>query len=201
MSLIAPSSSAEVIFPFDRRPKQSDTFVKLTHRLLRSPEWENLPAVARAVYVDIASLYNGANNGRIGYSARQCADRLHIDKDTANRALRLLEWEDLIRCTQRASFRVKTQTAKAPLWELTQYPLVSIQGPTGLNRETRDPIPGLNRGTLYRTEKNLEQEEGVFRRRRKDPQRERERAEAKATLDRYREMKAAAEANGGGSCA
>ena len=41
----------------------------------------------RAVYVEISRIYDGSNNGRIGFSVRTAATRCRIAKDTAKRAL------------------------------------------------------------------------------------------------------------------
>jgi len=188
-----PSSSAAII-PFQPKPKRG--FVKLDYTLLDSPEWQSLPAVARAVYVDLARKHTGFNNGQIPYSARECANRLHIVKDTAWRALRVLEWRGLIRCTSRGSCNVKTRDAKTSYWELPQYPLVRLEGPAGPIRGTSNDIPGPIRGTFNRFRNiDLRYEKRDFRRRRKDPKKEKERAQASATLERYRR---AAETNGGG---
>ena len=187
------------------QPKSKAGFVKLEHNLLDSPEWESLPAIAQAAYIAMARKFNGYNNGQISYSARECAKRFRVSKDTASRVLRLLEWRGLIRCTSRGSFNVKTQEAKSSLWELPEYSrptpqteesLVRPQAPAGPITGTSNDIPGPIRGTFnrFRTT-DLRWEKGAFRRRRKDPREEKEKAEALATLERYR---LAAEPNGDG---
>jgi DNA-binding transcriptional regulator YhcF (GntR family) len=125
------------------------TYVKLRHAFLRSPAWQSLPAIARAIYVDIAARHNGRNNGVIPYSARDGAQALRVAKDTAHRALQLLEARGLIRCTRRGSFNVKSQSAKSSLWELPEYIpleeqteecLVRLEGPARMGDADPGPI-------------------------------------------------------------
>jgi DNA-binding transcriptional regulator YhcF (GntR family) len=128
------------------------TYVKLRHAFLRSPAWQSLSALARAIYVDIAARHNGRNNGQIPYSARDGAKALRVAKDTAHRALLLLEARGLIRCARRGSFNDKSQSAKSSLWELPEYIplkeqteecLVRLEGPARM----RDAYPGPTTGT------------------------------------------------------
>jgi hypothetical protein len=153
--MLTAGSSA---IPFPSRPK-SPPFVMLRRGLLDSPQWESLPALAQAAYVAMARKFTGFNNGQISFSARECAEKFNISKDTANRVLRLLEWRGLIHCTRRGSFNVKTQEAKTGLWELPEYShpvpeteesLVRPQGPAGPTTGTSNRFPGPTTGTLYR---------------------------------------------------
>jgi hypothetical protein len=171
---VTPPSSAAIL-PFQPKPNQPESYLKLRHAFLRSAAWQSLPAIVRAVYVDLASKHNGRNNGHIVYSTRDCAKRLRISKDTAARALRLLAWRDLIRCTSRGSFKVKTQNAKAPEWLLTDFPesLVSPEGPAGLTGGPSNGFPDLTRGTHRRIREESRRGEDfrgseVFRGRPKD---------------------------------
>jgi hypothetical protein len=138
------SRSSEVV-GFQCKP---GTYVRLRHAFLRSPAWQSLPALARAIYVDIAARYNGRNNGAIPYSARDGAQALRVAKGTAHRALRLLEAAGLIRCSRRGAFNLKTQLAKSSLWLLPEYmpgeeqtetSLVQLVGPERAERATAGP--------------------------------------------------------------
>lgn len=44
--------------------------VRLYHWLMQSEAWRTLSPVAKALYLELAYRYNGANNGRIGLSVR-----------------------------------------------------------------------------------------------------------------------------------
>ena len=94
-------------------------FVQLFHWMLNSPAWKDLDANARAIYVELTRRYNGSNNGRIAYSARQAAADLKISKDTAARAFRSLEDHGFIVCEQRGAFHWKVRHASE--YRLTVY--------------------------------------------------------------------------------
>jgi hypothetical protein len=97
-----------------------ERYVKLRYWLLRSASWKSLPALPRALYLDIVMRYNGSNNGRISYSVREGAAALSVTKDTIARALKLLQERGFIVCTKVAYFTVKT-TREASEWRLTEY--------------------------------------------------------------------------------
>ena len=94
-------------------------FVQLFHWMLRSDAWKDLDAVARAIYVELTARYNGSNNGRIAYSARQAAIDLKISKDTAARALRSVQSHGFIVVEQRGAFHCKVRHASE--YRLTIY--------------------------------------------------------------------------------
>jgi len=65
--------------------------VQLPWYLIDSVAWRSLSFVARSAFIEVARLYNGSNNGRLGLAARTLADRLGCSKATAARALNELE--------------------------------------------------------------------------------------------------------------
>jgi hypothetical protein len=103
-----------------RRRGSRERYVALRHWMLQSAAWRSLPATARAIYVEIAQRYNGNNNGRISYSVREGAEALHISKDTANRALKILEERGFTVCTKRGAFSHKA-SRDASEWRLTEH--------------------------------------------------------------------------------
>lgn len=94
-------------------------FVQLFHWMLNSAAWKDLDPVARAIYIELTYRYNGSNNGRIGYSARQAAEDLKISKDTAARGLRSLEAHGFIVVEKRGAFHCKIRHASE--YRLTIY--------------------------------------------------------------------------------
>jgi hypothetical protein len=102
-------------------------YVALQYWMLRSAAWGSLPAVARALYIEMAERYNGRNNGMISYSVREAAQALGVTKDTANRALRILEERGFIVCTKRGAFSLKT-TREATTWRLTEHEADDLVG-------------------------------------------------------------------------
>lgn len=94
-------------------------FVQLHHWLLKTAAWKDLGAVERSIYVELLFLYNGQNNGRIGYSARTAAQDLKIGKGTAAKALRGLQAHGFIVVEKRGAFHCKIRHASE--YRLTAY--------------------------------------------------------------------------------
>jgi hypothetical protein len=99
----------------------------------------------------MAAEFNGTNNGQIEYAARFGADRLGVGKDRVNRALKRLEFCQLIRCTRRG-----TNRHEASLWylpyceqlEQTENSSVSLQGRFRLTTGTLAPGSVSSEGQL-----------------------------------------------------
>jgi len=72
------------------------------------------------VLTEIARAYDGRNNGRIGLSVRQAAERCNIAKDTASRAFKDLEERGFVDCVTRGAFSRKSMHATE--WRLTWWP-------------------------------------------------------------------------------
>jgi hypothetical protein len=102
-----------------QRGKGPPRFVQLFHWMLNSTAWRDLNAVERSIYLELTYRYNGSNNGRIGYSARQGGDALKISKATAARALRSLQAHGFIVVEKRGAFHCKDRHASE--YRLTIY--------------------------------------------------------------------------------
>ena len=48
--------------------RSSDRFVMLPHYLIKSQAWRTMPALAKALLLEVWVRYNGANNGEISFS-------------------------------------------------------------------------------------------------------------------------------------
>lgn len=111
----------------ERRDKsKTHRYVALHHWQMNTAAWKDLSANARAIYLEINKRYNGANNGRIGYSVREAAKELKISKATAARAFRELEDHGFIVAEQKGSFNYKydaqgKRKRLASEWRLTAY--------------------------------------------------------------------------------
>ncbi len=90
---------------------KTERFVALPHYMLRSPAWLSLSPVARSIYVELASRYNGSNNGRLVLSAREAAERVGCSKNTAARAVAELIEKGFIDLCSRGHFDRKTPHA------------------------------------------------------------------------------------------
>src|SRR5580704_7097674 len=102
------------------RSNTSGPFVQLHHWMMRTAAWRSLTAQARVLYIEVAMLYNGRNNGSLALSVRQAAERCNIAKDTAARAFRELAEKGLLECVTPGGFDYKLRHAAE--WRLTQFP-------------------------------------------------------------------------------
>jgi DNA-binding transcriptional MocR family regulator len=95
--------------------------VRIHHYMMETEAWKSLGVTERAMYVDIASRYAGpgSNNGRIHYSVREAAERLHIGKSSAARGIANLEERGFIVAEKRGAFSLKARHATE--WRLTEF--------------------------------------------------------------------------------
>ena len=89
----------------------TERFVSLPHHMLRSPAWRSLSPVARCIFLELAAIYNGGNNGFIALSTRDAAKHVRCSKDTAARALVELTEKGFIVCCSRGHFDRKSPHA------------------------------------------------------------------------------------------
>ncbi len=101
------------------RSKGGGAFLQLHHFMLQSQAWRSLTPADRAVYTVIATLYNGANNGRLGLGARRAAELANISKNTAPACFRRLIERGFIECASPGGFNIKVRHQTE--WRLTQY--------------------------------------------------------------------------------
>jgi hypothetical protein len=124
----------------------AERFVRLTHGMMQSEAWRSLHGNARAIYVEIAMIYRGNNNGRIGFSVRQAAQALHISKDTAARAMIHLQERGFIVATTKGRFVRKRHATR---WRLTEFKCDLTGQPASRDFEawvTADILPLCPRG-------------------------------------------------------
>jgi hypothetical protein len=84
-----------------------------------SAAWQALKPQDRAVYLEVARVYNGSNNGYLIRSVRQLAELANINKDTAGKCLGRLVDLGFVECATPGGFSRKTPHAAE--WRLTQY--------------------------------------------------------------------------------
>jgi hypothetical protein len=89
----------------------TERFVSLPHYMLRSPAWLSLSPVARSVFIELAAIYNGTNNGHLALSARDAAERVSCSKNTAARAFAELIHKGFADVCSRGHFDRKTPHA------------------------------------------------------------------------------------------
>jgi hypothetical protein len=101
-----------------KKQRAEERFVRLTHGMMQSQAWRSLDGNARAIYVELAMLYRGNNNGRIGLSVRQAAEAIHVSKDTAARAMSRLQDRGFIVAVTKGRFVRKRHATR---WRLTEF--------------------------------------------------------------------------------
>lgn len=99
------------------RSKGTGRFLQLHHWMMGSAAWRSLKPQDRAVYIEIAMIYDGQNNGRIALGVRDAAERANVNKDTAAACFRRLEERGFIECAQAGGFSYKVRHATE--WRLT----------------------------------------------------------------------------------
>jgi len=97
-----------------------ERYVMLRYWLLNAPAWKSLPGNARALYIELARRYNGSNNGRIPYSAREAVEALGVSKGQAKYLFDMLLDRGFAIRTSKGAFSLKT-TKDASEWLLTEY--------------------------------------------------------------------------------
>ena len=101
-----------------KRKRATERYVRLTHSVLRSQAWQSLDGNARAIYIDLAMLYRGTNNGQIGFSTRQAAWAVQVSPATAARAMIQLQDRGFIVAVTKGNFTRKRQATR---WRLTEF--------------------------------------------------------------------------------
>ncbi len=101
------------------RSRNGPGFIQIHRYLLKSSAWLSLTPQARAVYIELAAIYNGSNNGELALSQRDAARRCRIAKDTAAKVLQELIEKGFIAVVTGGSFGYKLRHATE--YRLTDY--------------------------------------------------------------------------------
>ncbi len=97
----------------------SEQYVKLSYRMLRSDAWRSLGGPAVRVYFELRTRYMGRNNGQLTLSLDEGARLLELGKATVGRALTELEEKGFIVMTKRGQWLGRQATEYA----ITDKPL------------------------------------------------------------------------------
>lgn len=93
------------------RSKGSGRFLALPHFLLETPAWRSMSVYERAAYIEIAQLYDGANNGYLSMGVRRLAQRLNVSVNKANACVQVLIERGFIEVAQASGFNRKDRTS------------------------------------------------------------------------------------------
>lgn len=102
----------------NRGSKGADRFFKAERYISETFAWKQLTPIAKATWLELGWLYNGANNGRLGVSSRLLAEKLNVSRATAARAIRELTTFGFLEITQTGVFCSNRQTSE---YRLTQF--------------------------------------------------------------------------------
>lgn len=97
--------------------RSSLPFVQIYRWVMNSEAWKDLSPQSRSMYLELKLLYNGTNNGRIGFGAREAATCIGMSTSSANRFLNELESHGFIARETASSFGQKRLTIE---WRLTE---------------------------------------------------------------------------------
>lgn len=125
-----------------RKGNSGGSFVRMFHYVMDSAAWKDLSVGARATYLELKKLYNGSNNGRLGFGSRGAANALGMSKSAACRYLQELEDHGFI-VRQKASSYYQTKltiewylteerndvTGEVPSRLFRHWPQIEIQRP------------------------------------------------------------------------
>ena len=118
----------------------AERWVRLDHRILRSPQYRSLTPNARALLVEVAMMENGSNNGTMFLSTRDAAARMGVaDPHTAAKAFDELETAGFIACTFRGTIAVKAGDRRASCWRLTWQSFPELRKPPTNDWTNREP--------------------------------------------------------------
>ena len=91
----------------------SEQYVKLSYRMLRSDAWRSLGGPAVKVYFELRTRYMGGNNGQLTLSLDEAARLLKLGKATVGRALTELQAKGFIVMTKRGKWYGRQATEYA----------------------------------------------------------------------------------------
>lgn len=101
------------------RSTREGQYLKLPYFMLVSAAWRSLTPQARAVFIEVAQIHNGMNNGYLALSVRDAASKANISKDTAGRCFAVLRERGFLVCTAKGHFDRKVPHAAE--WSVTLW--------------------------------------------------------------------------------
>lgn len=101
------------------RSTSSPPFVNLPWFMFDSPAWQSLTPQEVVVYLAVARLYNGFNNGTLALSSRDTATRCKISRNTVTKVFSDLMAKGFLECATPGGFSRKTRHASE--WRLTVW--------------------------------------------------------------------------------
>jgi hypothetical protein len=94
-------------------------FVQIFKYMLKSPAWRSLKPAARVLFIELASRYNGSNNGFLGLSGRDAAKACKCAQNTALDGFKALEDVGLVTCMTPGGFNRNDRRASE--WRINTH--------------------------------------------------------------------------------
>lgn len=103
-----------------RNDHETNRFARLPHSLLLSAAYRSLSPNARSLLVELISMENSKNNGKLWLSEIDAARRMGVScPKVAHKAFLELREAGLIACTKDRHWHIKTGAGRARSWRLT----------------------------------------------------------------------------------
>lgn len=101
------------------RSKTEGRYVRVMHFMMETPAWASLSPYERTLYLEVAKIYNGANNGYLGLGVRRAAELCNMSVNKVAACFKVLEARGFIETAEPSAFSRKDRTATE--WRLTQW--------------------------------------------------------------------------------
>ena len=103
-----------------RNEHETNRFARLPHSLLQSAAYRSLSPNARSLLMELISMENGKNNGKLWLSEADAARRMGVScPKVAHKAFAELMAAGFIAITKDRHWHIKTGTGRARSWRLT----------------------------------------------------------------------------------
>lgn len=101
------------------RSKGEGRYARIMHFMMETQAWRSLSPYERTLYLELAKIYNGSNNGYLGLGVRRAAELCNMSVNKATACFKILAERGFIEIAQASAFSRKDRTATE--WRLTQY--------------------------------------------------------------------------------
>lgn len=113
--------------PKTGRTTGGEPFVRLLRFMLKSPAWQSLNCVERALMIEVMQRWSGFNNGTIDFGVVDAGRALHVKPHTAGKAFHVLVEKGFLIKARDSSFSQKKLTRE---WQVTCLPMGDVRAPT-----------------------------------------------------------------------
>ncbi len=101
------------------RSTSEGRYTRLMHFMMETPAWASLSPYEKTLYVELAKIYNGTNNGYLGLGVRRAAELCNMSVNKVAACFKVLEARGFIETAEPSAFSRKDRTATE--WRLTQW--------------------------------------------------------------------------------